>query len=475
MPGYRADRDRPYRIAYDLRLGKGKTRTCYYEGVIRKEPRDKRPFVIAAFTGHHISARGGGAWNGDGIWYPHNELVSAVEYHRPDFLFFSGDQIYEGGLSGIVRRPEDRAVVDYLYHWYRWCWAFRDLARELPCVCIPDDHDVYHGNLWGAGGRRCKHIDEGGYLMDPRFVNAVQETQTSHMPDPRDPSPVLQGIGVYYCRIDYGGVSFAVIEDRKWKSSPTVMVPEGKVRNGWFRNKSFDPAAGADVPGAVLLGDRQLGFLRRWADDWSGGVWMKVLLSQTIFANVATLPAGASGDEVVPRLEIPEPGVYVKGDVLAADADSNGWPQTGRNKALRAIRRGFAFHIAGDQHLGSFTHYGVETWNDASYALCVPSIANVWPRRWFPPHPGRNPRPGLPPYTGEYLDGFGNHVTVLAVSNPRHTHLHPEALYDRAPGYGIVKLDRDTRKITAEVWPRWVDPSKAGAKPYEGWPVTVGE
>ena len=34
-----------------------------------------------------------------------------------------------------------------------------------------------------------------------------------------------------------------------------------------------------------------------------------------------------------------------------ADFDANGWPQTGRNRALRAMRKAFAFHIAGDQHL----------------------------------------------------------------------------------------------------------------------------
>ena len=36
---------------------------------------------------------------------------------------------------------------------------------------------------------------------------------------------------------------------------------------------------------------------------------------------------------------------------LVADLDSNGWPQTGRNKALRAIRKAGAVHIGGDQHL----------------------------------------------------------------------------------------------------------------------------
>ena len=37
----------------------------------------------------------------------------------------------------------------------------------------------------------------------------------------------------------------------------------------------------------------------------------------------------------------------------------------------------------------------------------------------------------------------------------------PTRLYDRAPGYGIVRLERATRRITVECWPRWVDPSQS--------------
>ncbi|MFQ5507147.1 MAG: twin-arginine translocation pathway signal protein, partial [Planctomycetota bacterium] len=364
-------------------------------------------------------------------------------------------------------------MLDYLDKWYRWCWAFRDLARSRPCICIPDDHDVYHGNLWGAGGRFAKRQDDGGYRMPASFVKMVERTQVSHLPDPADPRPVAQGIGVYFTELDYAGLSFAILEDRKFKSSPSVMIPDGKVVNGWFQNPDFDPATQADVPGAVLLGQRQLAFLRAWAADWSHGTWMKVVLSQTLFANVATLPREARSDNVVPGLRVFEAGEYPDNDRRVADADSNGWPQTGRNKALGELRRGFAFHIAGDQHLGSCIHYGVEDWDDAGFALCVPSIANTWPRRWFPPEPGLGHRSGEPRYTGRYLDGFGNRMRVLAVSNPLRSGRQPAALHDRAPGYGIVRFDRKTREILVECWPRGVDPGQPGARQYPGWPITV--
>jgi len=396
-------------------------------------------------------------------------------------LFFSGDQIYEGvGGYGTQRNPIDKAAIDYLRKWYLYGWAYRELLRDIPTVSIPDDHDVYHGNVWGAGGRATakglrnqEAQDSGGYKMPPEWVNMVQRTQTSHLPAPFDPKPVKQGIEVYYCSMNYAGVSFAIIEDRKFKSAPKVLVPEAEITNGWPQNLDFDVVNNADVPQAVLLGDRQLRFLENWAADWSGKIWMKVLLSQTIFANVATLPAEEMTDANVPKLRILKEGEYPKNDKPVPDFDSNGWPQSERNKAIDKIRRGFAFHIAGDQHLGSTIQYGIDDYHDSGFAFCVPAISNVWPRRWFPSEPGTNRKPDSPKYTGDYKDGFGNLMTVHAVSNPVFTGLEPSRLYDRATGYGIVRFNRKTRGITIECWPRLADPSKPDAKQYHGWPITI--
>jgi hypothetical protein len=202
---------------------------------------------------------------------------------------------------------------------------------------------------------------------------------------------------------------------------------------------------------------------------------MKVVASQTLFADVATLPPPADTDDVTPTLRVMRPGEYAEGERPVADHDSNGWPQTPRNRALRAMRRGLAFHIAGDQHLGSTVRYGIDDWNDAAWAVCVPSVANVWPRRWYPAEPGANRPPGAPRYAGEFRDGFGNRMTVHAVSNPIESGAEPAALFDRAPGYSIVRFDRATRRIAIANWPRWVDATEPGAKPYPGWPITIAQ
>ena len=271
--------------------------------------------------------------------------------------------------------------------------------------------------------------------------------------------------------MDYGGVSFAVIEDRKFKSAPKSLLPKGEIWNGWPQSDRFDAKNDADHPEAQLLGSRQLLFLEEWIPDWSDGIWMKVLLSQTLFSNVATLPRGSKSGSVIPNLPTLKRDEYAVDDVPVADMDSNGWPQSGRNRALRILRKGFAAHISGDQHLGSTIQYGIEEWKDAGYALCVPSVANFWPRRWYPVFPGKNRIPGSPRYTGDYEDGFGNKMTVYAVSNPTLTGQEPSRLHDRSPGYGIARFFRSSRKIVYENWPRWADPSSPEGKPYPGWPI----
>jgi hypothetical protein len=464
--------DTPYRLVYGPLAVSGEKKIFTFEGTVRKEPWDKEEISVAGFTG-----------NND-LGFPNNDILIQLKKHDPDVLFFSGDQIYERvGGYGIERSPLDNATLDYLRKWYLYGWAYGDLMRNRPTVALPDDHDVYQGNIWGAKGRATapgltgdRAFDSGGYYMDPEWVNMVQRTQTSHLPEPFDPNPVQRGIEVYFTDWKYAGISFAILEDRKFKSSPTELLPQADVVDGWAHNKNYNVKKNSDMPEAVLLGERQLAFLKQWSEDWSNKTWMKVTLSQTIFSNVATLPRGQDNAwHIAPQLHIFKPGEYADDDMIVQDMDSNGWPKSKRDKALRFLQKAYAFHYAGDQHLGSFIQYGIEDWRDSGYAFCVPSISNVWPRRWFPPHPGKNQISGAPKYTGDYEDGFGNKLTVHAVSNPIYTGLQPESLYDRATGFGIVRFNRSTRDILVECWPRQVEAQKRNGGQYPGWPIVVNQ
>ena len=465
------DFDLPYRVAYNWSADGKNPKTFYYEGTIKKDPIDKEEIVVAAFTG-----------NND-LGFPNTEITDHVMKHKPDLLVYTGDQIYEprGGF-GITMEPLEKATLDYLRKWYMFGWEYGSMLKEIPSVCLPDDHDVYHGNVWGSGGKAAKRSndvkewqDDGGYKMPAEWVNMVQRTQTAHMPDPFDPTPVLQNISVFYTDLHLGGISFAIVEDRKWKSAPKALLPESlKVINGWAESsRTVDPKI-LDVP-AELLGKRQIDFLNNWVGDWSDKTIIKSVISQTIFCTVATLPDSAQSDVIVGRLRITEKDEYPPNDIPTQDMDSDGWPKQGRDEALRVIRKGFAMHIAGDQHLASTVKYGIDTWGDAPYAICVPSISNYFPRRWFPETQGKNRSPGMPVNTGDFIDGFGNKMTVLAVANPVVSGLFPARLYDRSAGYGIIKFNKKTREIEIANWPRQTDPSAPGAKPYEGWPIRISQ
>ena len=479
-------RDVPFRVEYVLDRQQGKK--YLLEGIIKKDPIDKDKLVMISMSCvKQVVRPGRGFWSGvDGEWYPwdwgvlypHADLVERLKKYDPDVMFFAGDQVYEG--SSPTRADREHASLDYLYKWYLWCISNKDLSAKVPTIAIPDDHDVYHGNVWGAGGKATdpgltgvEAQDSGGYRMPPEFVNMVQATQTSHLPDPYDPQPVEQEIGVYFAECNIGGLSIAILEDRKFKSTPRNMLPEAKIINGWVQNPFWDVKRNSRIDDASLLGQRQLKFLENWAGDWSHQTWMKAVVSQTLFSCVATLPESAKNDGVVPGLDIPDAGMYVEGDKQVADFDSNGWPQVGRDKAIRLFRKAFATHIAGDQHLANTSQYGVEEWRDSCYVIVSPATGNLFPRRWWPPVPGKNREPGSPNYTGDFEDGFGNKVTVYAIANPQKTTIHPERHHELATGYSVITFDRNSRDIELTNWPYWADPAKD--KPFPGWPIRINQ
>ena len=415
----------------EYRLAHGKD--AYYSGIIRKDPIDKETIVIAVFTGNSIYPVHGGDIS-------RADIVENIKKINPDLLFFSGDQVYDH--------------THHYAYWLKFGRDFGEIIRNRPTITIPDDHDVGQGNLWGASGKK-SNLDaghDGGYFRPLDYVKEVERAQTSHLPDPYDPTPVQRGIGVYYTSMNLGRISFAILEDRKFKSGPQGLVPKMGPRPDHINDPNYDPKT-VDVPGAVLLGERQLEFVRQWGTDWQGAD-MKAILSQTIFCG----------------------GAHIHGKIggrLHGDMDSNGWPQTGRNKALAEMRKSFAVHIAGDQHIATIFHHGIDDWEDACFSFCVPSIANYYLRWWDPVSPGENRQGGMPDYTGRSLDGFGNKVTCWAAANPSKEPNDGKKLTTRAAGFGVVRFNKKTRDITFECWPRNINVNDPKAKQYPGWPMTI--
>lgn len=434
-------RDIPYRVTYDL---KG-SRSFEWEGVVRKDPVDKRVITVADISCNAHYA------------FPNVEALARVKQLDPDVLTFTGDQYYESsGGYGVVRNPPDVAIVDMLRKWYLHGWTWRELMRDRPSISIPDDHDVYHGNIWGEGGEPVKPgstIEAGGYTMSPLFVNAVHRTQTAHHPDLPDPAPGKQDISVYFGPFTYGRISFAILADRQFKTAPAGNVPPTGGRADHVKDPNFDPKT-VDDPQFHLLGERQMKFLRDWALDWYGAD-MKAAISQTIFTAMATTHGGNR-------------------EILVADYDANGWPQTARDNALRELRRAFAAHLAGDQHLPAVVHYGIDAHRDGPVAFASPAVNNLYPRWFEPKQSGVNRAEGAPENTGDFLDSFGNRMTVLACANPKQMFRGGilEKEVDKSAGFGVVRFDKEQRTITIECWPLLADPTQPGTQ-FPGWPVKV--
>jgi alkaline phosphatase D len=386
-----------------------------------------------------------GRYTKKNLYFPFEELVKRVAEHKPHLLVFAGDQFYEG--SPTRRDNSDAPTLDYLYKWYLWVWAFSELTRNTPAIVQTDDHDVYQGNLWGNGGRRAPDSlvmrdgqaismpdqNRGGYRCTPQWVNLVQRTQCGHNPDPFDPKPVQQGIEVYYSAFKFGGVSFAILEDRKFKTAPI----QGE---------------DLDVHEAELLGERQEKFLQDWGKDWDG-VATKICLTQTLFACVQTSPTGR------PML----------------DWDSNGHPKLQRDRAIELLKKAEAIVLAGDQHLASVVWHGLENFTDGVLQYTGPAGASSW-QRWF--EPARDLPNARGKHTGDFADAFGNKVRVLAVANPKVTfaeyrQVHKgrgQGLGDRSlksEGYGIITVDKQKKEFLIECW-KWDKKEQ-----FEGWPVRI--
>ena len=452
IANWNPESDTPYRVVYIEKHNDGSETPDIYSGVIKAEPKGKKLRLVALTCQNDYS-------------FPYAPVADNVVKVSPDLVYFSGDQIYEShGGFGIVREPFDKSMHNYLRKFYQFGWAFREAMRNQPTLCLPDDHDVLQGNLWGEEGERKKDYAgdpggtyTGGYIHPVRFVNAVHKTCVGHHPDPYDPTPNRSGISVYYSNMVYGNVSFAILADRQWKTGPEQA---GVVVGGTGLEESptsFNPNLNGDNP--QILGVRQEEFLEKWGQDWQGHE-LKVILSQTVFAGLGT--------------HQPTKQRYLK-----YDFDSDGWPAPARNRAVAAMRASKALHVCGDTHLVSLAQYGLHQQRDSNWSFCTPAISAGWPRWWLPdqvgiPHRNR-PSHGLP-QTGEFKDAFGNLIYVYAIGVPdeglsgnRYVKAH-----EKGSGFGLITMDTEKKSYTINAYRYLVNLDDNNAQnQFDGFPVTI--
>ncbi len=451
VPGWDSSRDCEYRVVWSA----GTAQEGSWSGTVRRDPAGQGSLTVAlvdctihsyrnleipsSATSAVPGARALGLYTADSLYYPYADLVAGIRGARPDLLVALGDQYYE---NKPTKPDAAEPALDVLGRYALWLMSFRELVRDIPSITLVDDHDVYQGNLWGWAGRAAPRGDSslGGYVMPPEWVNGVQRMQCAHDPDPFDPTPMLQGISVYYTAFSYGGVSFAVLEDRAFKNTNQLGVDE----------------LGRPLPPPRdLLGARQEGFLQAWATMHPGQP--KVALTQTAYAAVhTTVDGGPSGD-----------------------TDSGGNPPDARLRACRLLKAAGALVLAGDQHLATLVRHGLDTFTDGPVQFTVPAAGTAW-QRWFEPAGPLPNATGL--HTGDMTDAFGNRFRVLAVANPTVTMAQVQAVQrnndvgDRRlkkEGYGIVQVDLTGRRHVLHCWPWSSGPAAPGAGEYPGWPFVL--
>ena len=416
-----SSKDIPYRVRHGKRAS--------FNGTIRKDPTDQETIVVGNLSCNSSRTKG-----------PRPQIIENLKLLDPDVLFFAGDQTYHH--------------TEHTAGWLEFGLQFRELMKDRPTITIPDDHDVGQANLWGESGilATSPEGNSGGYFYPIPYVNMVQRQQTWHLPDPVDPKKLKRGLEVYFTRLRVGGIDFAILEDRKFKSGPSGKIPSMGPRPDHINDPSYDRNV-VDLDDLVLLGDRQLKFLSTWSQDWEGAE-MKAALSATAFCGA----------------------VHIHGhpnNRLLADLDSNAWPQKGRNKALRELRKAWAPHLCGDQHLAVLVQHGVESYRDGPFAFTSPAIVNTIYGRWWKPEdekPGLRPISNSPlPWTGDFEDGLGNKITMHAYANPENR----QNELKRADGFGVARFNKRNRTITFECWPRFAKVTDGDKAQFAGWPVTV--
>ncbi|MGH2702994.1 MAG: alkaline phosphatase D family protein, partial [Actinomycetota bacterium] len=313
-----------------------------------------------------------GLYTPDSLYFPYAQLVSNLERQDPDLLVAFGDQFYQAKPTREDGSPWP--TLDFLYKYFLWLWSFRDLTRNRPTIVMVDDHDLFQGNVWGHAGAPAPNRSEnlGGYVNAPVWVNLMQRVQCGHNPDPFDPTPVKQDISVYYGSFQYGGVSFAILEDRKFKTGDA---------NG------LDPS-GEPYPESLLelLGTRQELFLSTWRTQHPGSP--KIVLTQSLFGALQTDRFGQA----------------------VHDFDSNGYPHNGRKEAVGRIKSAGALILSGDQHLSSLVRHGLTSFTDGPIQFTAPAAGTAH-QRWFEPIPPP-PNGSGTPHTGDFVDAFGNRMSV---------------------------------------------------------------
>lgn len=459
----------PTKVNYEIKYtGKQTIRPFYINGKINTVLPEKE-MSIMALNCNGFPFMHEGEYDYNHLWYPYEQIEKGYNKFKPDLVVFLGDQFYESRPSMPITK-EPFCYLDYLYKWNLYCLQFRNITANTPTIILTDDHDVYQGNLWGNGGVSAETInkadlrkyyqgnydtwqqDNGGYFMPKDFVNMAITSQTSHLPKPYKRK--TKGLTNYYTSYQFGDFDFAILEDKKYKSAPVNI--QHQIFNGIPLNDSLTTQE-LNNDNFTLLGKKQLKFLNKFVEKESDN--LKIILTQSAYASLTTI-----NQESHPLKDLP--ATLSGKHKLNRDMDTNGWPKTGRDKAMSIIGTEPVLFLCGDQHMGSVVEL-FDTLNNGTHFFTIPSISNTWPRTWLPSDSTDSSSP-----LGIHYDGFGNKMNVVAVANPTIETHSPQNINKKSPGFGIIILNSVEKSAVLHAYPLYFDELNT-IQEYNGWPINI--
>jgi hypothetical protein len=139
--------------------------------------------------------------------------------------------------------------------------------------------------------------------------------------------------------------------------------------------------------------------------------------------------------------------------------------------------------VHGDLHLSNLLQHGIDEFRDGPWSYTSTASAAVSRRVWNPDTMGMNRHPDDPWYTGDFFDGLGNRMTIVAIANPgsgfeKNYREDDGSVLDhyklRGSGFGIIRFNKAKQEVIFESWPLYRESVPLEKREqHPGWPHTI--
>jgi|GEM_PF-5172566 len=433
IENWKTDQSTEYKLSLTIHRLDDEVIDHPYQGVIPANPDDHDQVTLIAMSGEIRS---------DSFY---RDLEGPSFLHKADITAFFIDR-WNGFDKVENLLSEETTILKYLHYWTLFGWAHQEIFQQIPSIIIEadepapliseNDDDIEEENSDSSEKEKTDESDDLLSSGDELIKEVIHITQRSHLPgttiaDDKNSRP--------WIRWEYGGIDLGILQmiDQKGKEEQITQIEET---------------------------------IKNWTKDWTNSE-MKVLLSPTVFRKVHDPHVETHQiDEEITENDDPE-----KNDNHETTTDPITLsPFHSYNKIISLLRKAQITHIAGKHNPPSIIQYGEKDHGDANFAFTIPSLHMNPSLRWDPSIQPHRPILGRKRYTGDFEDNNGNKMTVFAVANPAPT-ADQESRRIENTGYGIIQMDKKTKRIRFECQPLSIHSAPSHKNPFDDWPFEINQ